>query len=521
MANYETMTARRGVIATLLAVFVAAVTCLCILPGTAHAANPSTVPVDTTNYNDVLKKAYQNFGTGGVYITTMGKANAVVESYDETNLTYDAANGLIQVNPGKTGGSYTVRYKDAGYTSDGQKVDIVLKFTSTLEDTSEAPMKVYYLSGGLEASRANESGPNRGVATSAYVYVYKAGTTTTVNNKFTLMFRDLDVADSGDYNGAYSEGVEFVSGFDTSTVYYGRAMTSAEGHHTTNPDSDGNIQYTNGQALTIGTMNGHVWVHANHDCGSFSDSTCATYATSGAHFTWRGKGAGTTLGLRNGAPTPVSYAPAVVKKLENAAPGSARFSFQLMDASGAVLQTKSNDNTGAVAFSAIRYTEPGTYKYTIAEATQSDDRFICDTRTCTLTVVVRGNNEALEIASATYKLGSDSANTATFKNEYRPGRVTIWKVDGDRWETSHNVDASTEPQGNGALAGAKFTIYRDAACTDSTGIVLTVGVNGKAEAISKELSLGKVSKVYLKETTAPTGYKVLPSAIAVVPVPVY
>ena len=122
MANYETMTARRGVIATLLAVFVAAVTCLCILPGTAHAANPSTVPVDTTNYNDVLKKAYQNFGTGGVYITTMGKANAVVESYDETNLTYDAANGLIQVNPGKTGGSYTVRYKDAGYTSDGQKV---------------------------------------------------------------------------------------------------------------------------------------------------------------------------------------------------------------------------------------------------------------------------------------------------------------------------------------------------------------------------------------------------------------
>lgn len=64
------------------------------------------------------------------------------------------------------------------------------------------------------------------------------------------------------------------------------------------------------------------------------------------------------------------------------------FSFQLKDASGNVLQTKTNDASGKIKFDDIEYTEEGTYTYTITEVAGSDKHISYDKTVRTITVVV-------------------------------------------------------------------------------------------------------------------------------------
>lgn len=97
-----------------------------------------------------------------------------------------------------------------------------------------------------------------------------------------------------------------------------------------------------------------------------------------------------------------------------------KFSFELKDASGNVLQAKQNGANGTVTFDKIDYTAAGTYAYTINEVVPADaDKrpgVTYDTTVVRVTVAVDNENGAL-VATPTYTYG-DSQQGNTFKNTY-------------------------------------------------------------------------------------------------------
>lgn len=92
------------------------------------------------------------------------------------------------------------------------------------------------------------------------------------------------------------------------------------------------------------------------------------------------------------------------------------FSFVLMNAAGAVVQTKENLAGGAVVFDALRYTEAGEYRYTVMEVIPADaennvkNGITYDTHVCKVTVVVTDNGDGTFATDVTYE-GSDFTNT--------------------------------------------------------------------------------------------------------------
>lgn len=111
------------------------------------------------------------------------------------------------------------------------------------------------------------------------------------------------------------------------------------------------------------------------------------------------------------------------KTLNGAVPGSAydgKFSFELKDADGNVLQTKQNSADGTVAFDKIDYTAAGEYRYTINEVVPTDADKLpgvsYDTTVVHVTVTVANENGTL-VATPTYTYG-DSQQGNTFKNTY-------------------------------------------------------------------------------------------------------
>lgn len=69
---------------------------------------------------------------------------------------------------------------------------------------------------------------------------------------------------------------------------------------------------------------------------------------------------------------PVTVALNARKTLNNQAPGSEVFRFQLTDLLGNVLQEKENDSAGDIVFNAVTYSAPGVYSYLMKELAGSD-----------------------------------------------------------------------------------------------------------------------------------------------------
>jgi pilin isopeptide linkage protein len=119
------------------------------------------------------------------------------------------------------------------------------------------------------------------------------------------------------------------------------------------------------------------------------------------------------------------------KTLNGAVPDSrydGKFSFELKDADGKVLQTKQNGADGTVAFDKIDYTAAGTYTYTIDEVVPADaDKLpgvTYDTSVVNVTVTVANENGTL-VATPTYTYG-DGQQGNTFKNTYSAkGSITL------------------------------------------------------------------------------------------------
>ena len=112
-----------------------------------------------------------------------------------------------------------------------------------------------------------------------------------------------------------------------------------------------------------------------------------------------------------------------------------------------------------------------------------------------------------------------SGQTITFKNNTANRTITFtgkiplgWSSTATTATLARLKGYSSQPKeisvrlGSGSIAGAKYTIYNDSACTDAVATI-TTDANGQAKygyKSSERLVAGH--KYYIKETTAPTGY---------------
>lgn len=117
------------------------------------------------------------------------------------------------------------------------------------------------------------------------------------------------------------------------------------------------------------------------------------------------------------APTSVSLA--ARKVLTGRALTEGEFSFELKDASGNVLQTKTNAADGSVAFDAIKYSQAGDFDYTISEVTKTGTEakgVTYDGRQVAVHVSVKQDPDSGELSATVSYDGEDE--TPVFTNSY-------------------------------------------------------------------------------------------------------
>ena len=103
----------------------------------------------------------------------------------------------------------------------------------------------------------------------------------------------------------------------------------------------------------------------------------------------------------------------VQKLLDGRELKAGEFTFQLVDETGSVILTQTNDGNGQVAFDAITYNEPGEYHYTIREKAGDDPTITYSAKELKVTVTVTEEDSQL-IAKAVYE------GNQVFENDYTP-----------------------------------------------------------------------------------------------------
>lgn len=122
---------------------------------------------------------------------------------------------------------------------------------------------------------------------------------------------------------------------------------------------------------------------------------------------------------------------AAVKTMEGASLAAGQYTFNICNEQGEVIRSAKNKADGSVSFEKIEYTEPGVYKYTVAEeVNSSDSAIIYDTTVYDVTVTVTApadlKDEAPLSASVEYSKRGTAAETLTFRNAVRkPASLTL------------------------------------------------------------------------------------------------
>lgn len=162
-----------------------------------------------------------------------------------------------------------------------------------------------------------------------------------------------------------------------------------------------------------------------------------------------------------------SVALKATKKLTGGTLESGKFSFELRDKAGKVVQTVANDADGSVTFEPISYDAAGTYDYTIAEVVPGqgsvgyDGSITYDSHSENVTVDVTDQHDGTLSAVATY-----DKDGAVFENSVKPGSIQLTK----------SVTGGTE-----AVAGKKFPfklILKDAKGEPLSGTFACSNTNG-------------------------------------------
>ena len=191
-------------------------------------------------------------------------------------------------------------------------------------------------------------------------------------------------------------------------------------------------------------------------------------------------------------PEEVTYQLGVEKKVEGIDNCKTKFSFDLKDETGNVIETITTEGAEVANFAILKFTKEGTYKYTVTETSQEPDAdkngsWKYDNTAHAVIVTVKKNVETniLEIEKVE---GVDSNNNVVITNIYTKTKdvsVKISKVDADTYEV---------------LGGAHLQVI------DPDGKVVAEWDSDKDAYTLTDLKPGVVYTLH--ETAAPKGYKV-------------
>ena len=114
----------------------------------------------------------------------------------------------------------------------------------------------------------------------------------------------------------------------------------------------------------------------------------------------------------------------VTKNLTGRDMKAGEFEFQLLEGTNVVATGTTNDASGKVALSPIRYTKPGTYNYTLCEVGGGSQKagVQYDGSTFAVTTTVTDNGKGT--LSVAHKVDND-ANTVGFTNSYAPAATSV------------------------------------------------------------------------------------------------
>ena len=191
-------------------------------------------------------------------------------------------------------------------------------------------------------------------------------------------------------------------------------------------------------------------------------------------------------------PEEVTYQLGVEKKVEGIDNCKTKFSFDLKDETGNVIETITTEGAEVANFAILKFTKEGTYKYTVTETSQEPDAdkngsWKYDNTAHAVIVTVKKNVETniLEIEKVE---GVDSNNNVVITNIYTKTKDVSVKVS--------KVDAKTYE----VLGGAHLQVI------DPDGKVVAEWDSDKDAYTLTDLKPGVVYTLH--ETAAPKGYKV-------------
>jgi len=134
------------------------------------------------------------------------------------------------------------------------------------------------------------------------------------------------------------------------------------------------------------------------------------------------------------------------KTLDGKAPGTQVFSFQLLDSSGKILQTKQNDEKGNIYFDQISYSKDDIgkkYQYTVKEISGTDESINYDATIYNVTVIPSDTDDDGNITATPTITKTDGSAAAAieFNNTSHTTSVTVTKA----WDDNGNQDG-TRPE---------------------------------------------------------------------------
>ncbi|MEI3138744.1 MAG: FctA domain-containing protein [Lachnospiraceae bacterium] len=178
------------------------------------------------------------------------------------------------------------------------------------------------------------------------------------------------------------------------------------------------------------------------------------------------------------------------KTLNGAAPKAGKFSFELKDKAGKVLQTKANDGEGKITFDPISYKLEDAGKeftYTVSEVIPENKAGVTyDESVYTVTVRVTDNGNGTLGTEVSYQKGEEKAEVISFANTYsEEGTVnlkatkdfsgTTWKDEAFKFVLTAGKAEGSEaasPMPEGAVDGSKtVTVTKDSKTAEFGTIV--------------------------------------------------
>jgi pilin isopeptide linkage protein len=185
------------------------------------------------------------------------------------------------------------------------------------------------------------------------------------------------------------------------------------------------------------------------------------------------------------------------KQLAGSTLQSGQFSFQLLDESGAVIDTVTNDapdeveeiagengenipnpwlGTGPVNFRSLRFQTEGTYRYTIREISGTDSEIVYDTHEEAVTVNVSDKGDGTLKAEVVY-----DDDGALFENKLEQGELTVTKTTLNATSASANAEfhfAVTLKDASGKALSGSFDVTGADETSVADGGTLTLHGSG-------------------------------------------